>query len=147
MDDLYKRIEKLCEQNKISRYKLCQDTGISQGTLSDLKSGRKKSLNSSTLAKLSNYFQVSVDYLIAGHDMTEFSVEGREGALKNPSAALVSDNSAEEIIAAENALFDNEMIALYGEAKKVLDEHDLEEIKHFIRMKNELKRKRNNEDV
>lgn len=44
---------------------MCRNTGASRGSLSDLKMGRIVSLNTATLEKIANYFNVSVSYLLA----------------------------------------------------------------------------------
>ena len=43
---------------------MCTDIGISKSMLSDLKMGRKKTLSAETLAKIADYFNVSVEYLM-----------------------------------------------------------------------------------
>lgn len=64
MSKLYSIINSLCEEHDISGYKLCNDVGISKSTLTDLKMGRKKTLNAITAAKIADYFGVSVSYLL-----------------------------------------------------------------------------------
>lgn len=68
MEDLYKRIEDLCKDRDQSILGMCKAAGIGQGIMSDLKSGRSKSLSSKTLQKLSVYFGVSVAYLLGETD-------------------------------------------------------------------------------
>jgi len=43
---------------------MCSDLSISNSFVSDLKTGRKKSINAETASKIANYFDVSVDYLL-----------------------------------------------------------------------------------
>lgn len=62
--NLFTRIEQLCALHTISRYRLSKDTGISQGILSDLKSGRRKMLSAGNLKKVASYFNVTIDYLL-----------------------------------------------------------------------------------
>ncbi len=64
MDNLYTIIADLCEQHKISVYKMCKDINIRGSVISDLKNGRKKGLNADTVAKIANYFGVATDSLI-----------------------------------------------------------------------------------
>ena len=63
MSDLYTRIDKLCKDRNINITIMCKESGASRGSLSDLKFGRKQNLSIDTLAKISSYFGVSVDYL------------------------------------------------------------------------------------
>ncbi len=68
MATLYGRISGLCKEKGISGYKLCGDLGLSRSVLSDLKSGRKKSINAATAAAIATYFGVSVPYLLGESD-------------------------------------------------------------------------------
>lgn len=68
MNTLSARISSLCTQHNITGAKLCADIGISRGILSDLKAGRKKTLNAETAYKIAKYFDVSVGYLLGYED-------------------------------------------------------------------------------
>ena len=70
MSELYKTIEKLCIEKKITITELCRKSGASRGSLSDLKNGRKQSLSADTLSKIAAYFDVTVDYLL-GNEQKE----------------------------------------------------------------------------
>ena len=55
---------------------MCADIGISKSMLSDLKMGRKKTLSAETLAKIANYFSVSVDSILqAGNFVDEWEID------------------------------------------------------------------------
>ena len=64
MSEIYKNIEYLCKKKKISGYKLCKDTGISPGLLTDLKMGRRSGLSAKNADKIASYFGVTVGYLL-----------------------------------------------------------------------------------
>lgn len=64
MGNLYNRIEELCKSRNTNITKMCSETGISRGSLTDLKAGRSKSLSQNALHKISSYFSVSADYLL-----------------------------------------------------------------------------------
>ena len=66
MSSIYSRIEALCKTGGITVTQLCRDCAISRASLSDYKKGRIKSLSASTLSKIADYFDVSVDYLYGG---------------------------------------------------------------------------------
>ena len=68
MNTLYNNIFALCTRHGITSAKLCADIGISRGILSDLKTGRKKTLNVETAYKIAKYFGVSVGYLLGYED-------------------------------------------------------------------------------
>ena len=71
MSNLYNRIEHLCNDKGINITQMCKDAGVSRASLTDLKMDRKQGLSSSTLSRISNYFGVSVDYLLgAGKERT-----------------------------------------------------------------------------
>ena len=64
MGSMYERIAALCAQNGIKPGKLCADTGLSRGLLSDLKNGRTKSLSAKNARIIAEYFDVSVGWLL-----------------------------------------------------------------------------------
>lgn len=64
MCTLHSRIIELCKERGISGSRMCLDLGMSKSTLSDLKSGRKKSFTAETAHKIASYLGVSVAYLI-----------------------------------------------------------------------------------
>ena len=64
MNSLYKTIVDLCDACGITPYKMSKETGVSRSVITELKSGRTKSLSTPTLEKIANYFNVPVDYLL-----------------------------------------------------------------------------------
>lgn len=64
MDNLYKKIEELCNQSNISLNRMCKESGAAQGSVSDLKSGRTKTLSAQNLSKIAAYFNITVDDLL-----------------------------------------------------------------------------------
>ena len=64
MSDLYGRIKRLCDEKGVRGATMCRQTGLSPNLLTELKSGRKKSVNAVTAEKLARYFGVSVGYLL-----------------------------------------------------------------------------------
>lgn len=71
MGTLYENILKLCEQRGIKGGKMCSDTGISKGLLTDLKMGRRTGVSAVTAQKIASYFGVSVGYLLGEEDKKE----------------------------------------------------------------------------
>ena len=74
MSILYKNIIALCEERGIKGGKLCTDTGISKGLLTDLKMGRRTGVSAATAQKIASYFNVSVGYLL-GEEKEKQSTE------------------------------------------------------------------------
>lgn len=63
MTTLYDRISALCESRGIKGGKMCTDTGISKGLLTDLKMGRRTGISAVTALKIAEYFGITVDEL------------------------------------------------------------------------------------
>ena len=68
MNELYKKIEELCLKRGKNITEMCNESGAPRGSLTDLKKGRISSLNVSTLAKISAYFNVPVDFFLDGEE-------------------------------------------------------------------------------
>ena len=66
MPETYIRIEMLCRKKKITITDLCRECQIPRASLSDYKKGRIKTLSALTLSKISEYFGVTVEYLLNG---------------------------------------------------------------------------------
>lgn len=64
MSELYNNIEILCRQKHISITTMCKESGVSRGSLTDLKSGRSRLLSSEALSKIAKYFGVDVSWLM-----------------------------------------------------------------------------------
>lgn len=107
MDSLYDSILSLCTRCGIRPGRLCDELGLSRGLITDLKMGRKKSVNAETAQKIAAYFGVSVGYLL-----------GQEDA--SPSADIL----------------DQVDIAFYGDFKE-LDEEQKEAVRDMVRLMRE----------
>ncbi|MDD3192892.1 MAG: helix-turn-helix transcriptional regulator [Oscillospiraceae bacterium] len=66
MSNLYKILTQLCAERQITPYRMCKDTGIQPSVMTDLKKGRRQSVRAETAAKLANYFDVTVNFLLGG---------------------------------------------------------------------------------
>ena len=64
MENLFARIQALCEGKGIRPGRLCDELGLSRGLMTDLKMGRKKTVNAETAQKIAGYFGVSVGHLL-----------------------------------------------------------------------------------
>ena len=73
MANMYNTIEQLCNEKGIKPGRMCADLEISRGVIGDLKAGRTKKLSAENLEKISEYFKVSVDYLLNGEDTEKAS--------------------------------------------------------------------------
>lgn len=118
MYNLYENIYALCNERKITPGALCGELGFRRSVLSDLKNGRKKSLDTTTLMKIAEYFNVSVDYLLTGEETKKAPTDGER---------IVSD--------------DDIMFALWGDSDDV-DEDDLDDVKRYAAFVRERKKKK-----
>lgn len=64
MGTLYENISELCAERNIKPGKMCADTGISRGLITDLKMGRKNNITVDTAKRMADYFGVSVDRVL-----------------------------------------------------------------------------------
>lgn len=105
MNETYRRIEKLCSAHDIDITALCRNADISRASLSEFKAGRTKKLSTSTLEKISTYFDVSVDYLLTGEDfasensseLNEYLEELRTRPEMRMYFSLAKDASKEDV--------------------------------------------------
>ena len=71
MVNLYERLCDLCNTKGIKGGKMCSDIGLSKSLMTDLKSGRKKTINAETAHKIASYFGVTVGYLLGSEEKEE----------------------------------------------------------------------------
>lgn len=64
MGTLYENIKSLCDQSGIKPGKMCVEANVSKGLITDLKMGRKKTVQVETAQKIADYFGVSVDRVL-----------------------------------------------------------------------------------
>lgn len=97
MSELYERIEKLCKDNGTNITQMCKELKISRGSLTDLKTGRSKSLSLSAIAAIAGFFGVPVDSLTA----SEASPENMQFALKrqiNDAAQSLTEEELNDVL-------------------------------------------------
>ena len=110
MGNLYTTIQSLCEAKGIRPGRLCSDLGLSRGLMTDLKMGRKKTVNAETAQKIATFLGVSVGNLL-----------GQEAAGQSTSASDVLDEVD---------------VAFYGEYKELNDE-EKETVRDMVRLMRE----------
>lgn len=118
MSDLYNKIDNLCKENGTNITQMCLHTGVSRGSLTDLKAGRSKTLTNSTLIKIASFFNVTTDYLNGLSDSKKLAVK------KTPTDIEIKS-------------------ALFNDTENVTDEM-LNEVKQFaemVKLREEQKRK------
>lgn len=112
MCTLYDNIISLCNEHGIKGGKMCVDIGVSKSLLTDLKSGRKKTINADTAKKIANYFGVNTDRVLYGPSKKAPTQEGER---------VISD--------------DDIKFALFG--TREIDDDVLEQVKSFAKFARE----------
>ena len=95
MGNLYENIIALCNERGIKGGKMCTDTGISKGLLTDLKMGRRTGVSAATAQKIASYFGVSVGYLL-GEEKEKTAVENDNGLSESKKQLLALAESCTE---------------------------------------------------
>ena len=80
---LQERILYLIDNKQLSCYKISQDTGVSEGTLSRITSGKTKKLSNKTLHILSKYLNVSSEWLQSGIGEMQNQDDVKEQTINN----------------------------------------------------------------
>lgn len=114
LSNLYEILKQLCDERGITGARMCSDIGYSKNLMTELKSGRKKSLSAEVATKIAKYFGVTVDYLL-----------GNESPADTQKAPQVTD--------------DNIKFALFGTDGEITDEM-LEDVKRYAQFIKERKR-------
>ena len=71
MSNLYNRIMEKANEKGLSAYALCQEAGVTRSRMSDLKSGKVKSLSTETLRRLALVLNTTVEELLYGEEGTD----------------------------------------------------------------------------
>lgn len=80
MSNLYNTIMELCENKGVKGARMCTETGISKGLLTDLKMGRRSGVSAVTAQKIANYFDVTVGYLLGEEEQKNPTIPEDDGA-------------------------------------------------------------------
>ena len=89
MCTLYERIIELCKKKGVSASRMCLNLGLSKSTMSDMKSGRKNGVSTTTAQKMASYFNVSVGYLLGEEEKEEKKEQPTKGELSEVKQALI----------------------------------------------------------
>ena len=116
---MYERFEQLLQKRGVTPYKVSKETGVTQTSLSNWKSGRNTP-SAKTLQKLADYFGVTVGYLM-GTEEEEPNATDKEN---NP---IVLDDDALELL--EELKERPEMRTLFSVSRKTTKEDILKAVK------------------
>lgn len=67
-------IKKIREEKGFSAYKLAKIAGVGGATISEIESGKRQSLNSTSIEKIANALEVAIDELMATENNIEYVV-------------------------------------------------------------------------
>ena len=71
--NIAERIDQLMETKNITRGRLAKESGVPYTTLDGIKKRNCDNVKLSTLIKLADYFEISLDYLVGRGDDSELS--------------------------------------------------------------------------
>ena len=112
MENLFARIQSLCAEKGIRPGRLCDELGLSRSLMTDLKMGRKKTVNAETAQKIAGFLGVSVGYLLGQ--------EESDSAQRNSKTDVLEDVD----------------VAFYGDFKELNDE-EKETVRDMVRLMRE----------
>ncbi|MEZ3455460.1 MAG: helix-turn-helix domain-containing protein [Oscillospiraceae bacterium] len=93
---MYERFMQLLQENNITAYRVSKDTGVTQTTLSDWKTGRGTP-RTVTLQKIADYFNVSLDWLAGNSEYRNISDYNKSQELSNVYFSLAKEAQNEGI--------------------------------------------------
>lgn len=93
---MYERFMQLLQENNITAYRVSKDTGVTQTTLSDWKTGRGTP-RTVTLQKIADYFNVSLDWLAGNSEYRNISDYNKSQELSNVYFILAKEAQNEGI--------------------------------------------------
>lgn len=64
---MYEIFKKLCQDNEVTPYRVCKETGLTTATISNWKAGRYVP-KTDKMQKIADYFGVSIEYLMTGKE-------------------------------------------------------------------------------
>lgn len=112
MGNMYERIVVLCEQRGIKPGRVCAETGLSRGMMSDLKMGRTKELSGKNAKIVADYFGVTTDYLFGKEKEKKPTPEGEPVRMEDVKAAFFRG--------ADPTLTEEEMENLWEDARSYM---------------------------
>lgn len=87
---MYEIFEQLLREKDLTHYKVWRETGVAQSTLSDWKNGKGRP-GPANLAKLADYFGVTVDYLMGREQNERPAANSDEPEVKPVYLSLAKD--------------------------------------------------------
>lgn len=127
---MYEIFEQLLQKYGVSSYKVSKETGVTQTSLSNWKSGRT-SPSVKTLQKIADYFNVSLEYLMTGEEK-----EGGEKYYLNDETARVAQD-----------IFENKDLRVLFDAARDASPEDLQTTYNMLMALKKKERGYNDDDT
>lgn len=125
MGTLYENISVLCAERNIKPGRMCAETGISRGLITDLKMQRKTSITVDTAQKIADYFGVSVDRVLTGEEQKNNPAPNHESEVSDEYADVV--RTVEEVRDSDAPITAEEFIAMLKRNNIISEGHDFGE--------------------
>ena len=108
---MYEIFSELLQKYGVTPYKVSKETGVSQSTLSDWKRGLSTP-KLDKLQKIADYFGVTVNYLMTGHEDSELSSDSQtqKKALTSRDTKEITEmlNNMEDLLKQDGLMFDGD---------------------------------------
>ena len=94
---MYERFMQLLQEKNITPYRVSKETGVTQTTLSDWKTGRATP-RTATLQKIADYFNVSLDCLTGNSEyrnIDDYSIQ--EKNINQPEDLIILNRNAKKM--------------------------------------------------
>ena len=94
---MYERFMQLLQEKNITPYRVSKETGVTQTTLSDWKTGRATP-RTATLQKIADYFNVSLDWLTGNSEyrnIDDYSIQ--EKNINQPEDLIILNRNAKKM--------------------------------------------------
>ena len=92
LNDMYKRIENLCQSKGINVTQMCKEAGVARAPLTELKKGRTAILSAKNADKIASFFDVSVGYLLGNEDIKKPTGQKADGLKETGYELLTPEN-------------------------------------------------------
>lgn len=104
MGEMYNRIVALCNERGIKPGRVCADTGLSRGMMSDLKMGRTKELSAKNTKIIADYFGVTTDYLLTGEKTKKAPTPEGEREITFDDFTFAMQNESKDLTEADKQI-------------------------------------------
>lgn len=93
MNEMYLRIEQLCNEKDVTITQMCRDSGVSRAALTELKMGRTLVLSAKNTDRIASYFGVTASYLL-GTAQKETTIHNADSFSDTASAPRAAEFAA-----------------------------------------------------